>query len=107
VKAKAEQSAADEKVVAQPEAWYAGVVMKSTPLNELNPEQKRLFVLELMLQMQKVHSSAFGPEMDQLLRRSPEVRDVLLEVIESLSSTEPQGTGFETSEAETDASADK
>jgi hypothetical protein len=107
VKAKAEQSAADEKVVAQPEAWYAGVVMKSTPLNELNPEQKRLFVLELMLQMQKVHSSAFGPEMDQLLRRSPEVRDVLLEVIESLSSTEPQGTGFETSEAETDSSADK
>jgi hypothetical protein len=107
VKAKAEQSAADEKVVAQPEAWYAGVVMKSTPLNELNPEQKRLFVLELMLQMQKVHSSAFGPEMDQLLRRSPEVRDVLLEVIESLSSTEPQGTGFEASDAETDASADK
>ena len=81
--------------------------MKSTPLNELNPEQKRLFVLELMLQMQKVHSSAFGPEMDQLLRRSPEVRDVLLEVIESLSSTELQDTGFEASDAEADASADK
>jgi hypothetical protein len=81
--------------------------MKSTPLNELNPEQKRLFVLELMLQMQKVHSSAFGPEMDQLLRRSPEVRDVLLEVIESLSSTELQDTGLQASDAEADASADK
>jgi hypothetical protein len=81
--------------------------MKSTPLNELNPEQKRLFVLELMLQMQKVHSSAFGPEMDQLLRRSPEVRDVLLEVIESLPSTEPQRAGLQSSDAETDASEDK
>jgi hypothetical protein len=81
--------------------------MKSTPLNELNPEQKRLFVLELMLQMQKVHSSAFGPEMDQLLRRSPEVRDVLLEVIESLSSTELQDTGLQASDVEADASADK
>ena len=81
--------------------------MKSTPLNELNPEQKRLYVLELMLQMQKIHSSAFGPEMDQLLRRSPEVRDVLLEVIESLPSTEPQRASLQSSEAETDASEDK
>ena len=91
----------------QPKAWYTGVVMKSTPLNELNPEQKRLYVLELMLQMQKIHSSAFGPEMDQLLRRSPEVRDVLLEVIESLPSTEPQRASLQSSEAETDASEDK
>jgi len=91
----------------QPKAGYPGVVMKSTSLNELNPEQKRLYVLELMLQMQKVHSSAFGPEMDQLLRRSPEVRDVLLEVIESLPSTEPQRAGLHSSDAETDASEDK
>lgn len=81
--------------------------MKSTSLNELNPEQKRLYVLELMLQMQKVHSSAFGPEMDQLLRRSPEVRDVLLEVIENLPSTELRRTSFESGDADPDGSADK
>ena len=81
--------------------------MKSTPLNELNAEQKRLYVLELMLQMQKVHSSAFGPEMDQLLRCSPEIRDVLLEVIESLPSKELQRTGLQSGDAETDGSANK